>query len=243
MRGYGKSSYGEAFADVYDAWYPGVSDVDATVTLMGDLAGDGGRVLELGAGTGRLAIPMARSGLRVVGVDASAAMLEQLRRSDPTGLVEAVEGDMVTDLPDGTFDAALVAYNTLFNLTADGEQQRCFDAVASRLRPGGAFVVEAFVPDEPFRDGDEVRVRSMTADQVVLSVEVYDAARQTAEGHFVELNHGAPVTLRPWSIRYATVPQLDAMAAAAGISLADRWGAVDRTPFDGAERHVSVYRR
>jgi SAM-dependent methyltransferase len=243
VRGYGNTSYGEAFADVYDAWYPGVSDIDATVALMQGLAGDGGRVLELGVGTGRLAIPMARSGLRVVGVDASAAMLERLRTADPHGLVEVVEGDMVTDLPDGPFDAALIAYNTLFNLTADGEQQRCFEAVASGLRPGGMFVVEAFVPDEPFRDGEHVRLRSMSADQVVLSVEVYDAARQTAEGHFVELNHGERVTLRPWSIRYATVPQLDAMASAAGLSLAERWGAVDRSPFDGAQRHVSVYRR
>jgi SAM-dependent methyltransferase len=243
VRGYGKTSYGEAFADVYDDWYPGVSDLDATVWLMRELAGEGGRVLELGVGTGRLAVPMASAGLDVVGVDSSAAMLERLRAADTNGLVTAIEGDMATDLPDGPFDAALVAYNTLFNLTADGEQQACFDAVATRLRPGGVFVVEAFVPDEPFRDGDQVRVRSMTSDQVVLSVEVYDASTQSAEGHFVELNDGEPIRLRPWSIRYATVEQLDAMAASAGLAPADRWAAVDRSPFDGTERHVSLYRR
>ena len=243
MRGYGKTSYGEAFADVYDEWYPGVSDIDATVALLRDLAGDGGRVLELGVGTGRLAIPMARAGLDVVGVDASAPMLERLRAADPDGLVRVVEGDMATGLPDGPFDAALIAYNTLFNLTSDGAQERCFGEVATRLRPGGSLVVEAFVPEEPFRDGDQIRVRSMTADQVVLSVEVYDAEKQTAEGHFVELNHGAEVRLRPWSIRYATVAQLDAMAEAAGLAPAERWADVARTPFDGTERHVSVYRR
>ena len=243
MRGYGATSYGAAFADVYDEWYPGVSDIAATVTLMCDVAGPSGRVLELGVGTGRLAIPMATAGLHVTGIDSSASMLARLATADPEGLVDVVEGDMAADLPLGPFDAALVAYNTLFNLTGHGEQQACFDAVAARLAPSGAFLVEAFVPDEPFRDGQEIRVRSMTAEQVVLSIEVYDASRQTAEGHFVELNDGARVRLRPWSIRYATVAQLDGMAAAAGLELAGRWADVARIPFDGTERHVSMYRR
>lgn len=243
MRGYDARSYGDAFADVYDDWYPGVSDVVATVELMAELAGESGSVLELGVGTGRLAVPMAAAGLRVTGVDASAAMLEQLRASDRAGAVHTVEGDMVVDLPPGPFDAVLVAYNTLFNLTDDGEQQACFDAVADRLRVGGNFVVEAFIPDEPFRNGDDVSVRTLSVDQVVLTVSVYDADRQTAEGHFVELSDGGGVRLRPWSIRYATVPQLDAMAANAGLVPADRWADVSRSRFTGEERHVSVYRR
>jgi len=243
MRGYDARSYGDAFADVYDDWYPGVSDVAATVELMAELAGRSGSVLELGVGTGRLAVPMADTGLRVTGVDASAAMLERLRASDRAGAVHTVEGDMVADLPPGLFDVVLVAYNTLFNLTDDGEQQACFDAVADRLRAGGHFVVEAFVPDEPFRDGDDVSVRTQSVDQVVLTVSVYDADRQTAEGHFVELSERGGVRLRPWSIRYATIPQLDAMAANAGLVLADRWADVSRSRFTGEERHVSVYRR
>ena len=243
MRGYDARSYGDAFADVYDDWYPGVSDIAATVELMAELAGRSGSVLELGVGTGRLAVPMAEAGLQVTGVDASAAMLERLRSSDREGAVHTVEGDMVADLPPGPFDVVLVAYNTLFNLTDDGEQQACFDAVTDRLRVGGHFVVEAFVPDEPFRDGDDVGVRTQSVDQVVLAVSVYDADRQTAEGHFVELSERGGVRLRPWSIRYATIPQLDAMAANAGLVLADRWADVSRSCFTGEERHVSVYRR
>lgn len=243
MRGYDARSYGDAFADVYDDWYPGVSDIAATVELMTELAGRSGSVLELGVGTGRLAVPIAEAGLQVTGVDASAAMLERLRSSDREGAVHTVEGDMVADLPPGPFDVVLVAYNTLFNLTDDGEQQACFDAVADRLPVGGHFVVEAFVPDEPFRDGDDVSVRSQSVDQVVLSVSVYDANRQAAEGHFVELSERGGVRLRPWSIRYATIPQLDAMAANAGLVLADRWADVSRARFTGEERHVSVYRR
>ena len=242
--GYERHTYGEAFADVYDEWYEGVSDVDATVALLGELAGDG-PVLELGVGTGRLAIPLARAGRRVVGVDASPAMLERLRAADPDGLVDSIVGDMVDALPDGPFELAFVAYNTLFNLTGDGEQQRCFDAVARRLTRGGHFVVEAFVPDEPPRHGDDVSIRSMAADRVVLLVSRHDGARQAAEGQFVELVDGGSVRLRPWSIRYATPAQLDAMAAAAGLQLEARFEDVGRTPFDAdaSPRHVSIYRR
>ncbi len=244
MDGYERHTYGEAFADVYDDWYRGVSDVAATVALLAELAGDGS-VLELGVGTGRLAIPLALAGNRVVGVDASPAMLERLCAADHDGRVEVIEGDMVAALPDGPFELAFVAYNTIFNLTGDGEQQRCFEAVAARLTPGGRFVVEAFVPDDPPRRGADVSIRTLAADRVVLLVSRHDADHQTAEGQFVELTDGAPVRLRPWSIRYATPAQLDAMAAAAGLHVEVRYEDVDRTPFDpdGSPRHVTVYRR
>jgi SAM-dependent methyltransferase len=244
VRGYRSTSYGDGFADVYDQWYPGRDEVDDTVALVSALAGPRGRVLELGVGTGRLAIPLAAAGLAVTGVDVSPAMLARLAEADPTGTVTAVAGDMVEDLPDGPFDVVLVAYNTLFNLTDDGEQEACFVAVARRLAPGGTFVVEAFVPDEPFRAGSDVSLRSMTAEQVVLSVSEYDAERQTAAGHFVELTERRGVRLRPWFVRYSTVAQLDAMAAAAGLRLDDRWEDAHRTPFgEASERHVSLYRR
>ncbi len=243
MRGYRSTSYGEGFADVYDQWYPGRDEADETVALIATLAGPGGRVLELGVGTGRLALPLAAADLAVTGVDVSPAMLARLAAADPTGTVTTVVGDMVADLPDGPFDVVLVAYNTLFNLTGDGEQRACFEAVARRLAPGGRFVVEAFVPDEPFRSGSDVSLRSMTAEQVVLSVSEYDSERQTAAGHFVELTERSGVRLRPWFVRYSTVAQLDAMAAAAGLRLEHRWQDAHRTPFgEGSERHLSLYR-
>jgi SAM-dependent methyltransferase len=246
MRGYDDHSYGDAFADVYDEWYAGVSDVGATVERMVDVAGDGGRVLELGVGTGRLAVPMAQAGLVVVGVDSSEAMLERLRRRDPDGAVTVVRGDMVADLPEGPFDAALVAYNTIFNLLDEAAQRRCFAAVADRLVTGGSFVVEAFVPDVATHatTPTDVSVRSLAVDRVVLSVTVNDPADQRAEGQFVEFTEAGGVRLRPWAIRWATPDQLDAMAAAAGLALADRWADMTTAAFDDdSTAHVSVYER
>jgi len=244
MDGYTAASYGDAFADVYDDWYAGVSDVAATVDLVAELAGAGGRVLELGVGTGRLAVPLAERGLVVTGVDASRAMLEHLRVRDRQGRVAVVDGDMVDDQPPGPFDVVLVAYNTLFNLPSRDRQAACFAAVAARLAAGGHFVVEAFVPEDPPRRGTSVDVRSMTASEVVLSVSVHDPDEQRAAGQFVHLADGRPVQLRPWSIRYATPTELDAMAGDAGLRLAERWEDVTRAPFDAdSARHLSVYRR
>lgn len=243
MRGYDHRSYGQAMADVYDEWYADVTDVSATVERMLAVAGAGGRVLELGVGTGRLAVPMAAAGLIVVGVDSSEAMLAELAARDPHGAVDAVLGDMVDGLPDDTFDAALIAYNTMFNLLDADGQQRCFEMVAARLKPGGAFVVEAFVPDtEQAAGGSDVTVRSIAADRVVLSVSVTDPATQRAEGQFVQFTESGGVRLRPWSIRWSTPRELDAMAEAAGLILHERYADMAGAPFDDASAaHVSVY--
>jgi len=248
MKGYDQRSYGDGFADVYDDWYADVTDVDATVDRVHSLAGPNGRVVELGVGTGRLALPMAAAGLRVVGVDSSDAMLARLIERDIGRTVETVTGDMVTDLPDGPFDVALVAYNTIFNLLDEGGQQRCFDAVAGRLRPGGAFVVEAFVPEPALRSGvrsassSAVAVRSISVDQVVLSVSVDRPGEQCAEGQFVQFTESGGVRLRPWSIRWATPAQLDAMATQAGFVLADRSADMAGAPFTAdSDQHVSIY--
>jgi len=244
VHGYDSTSYGDGFADVYDEWYADVTDVAATVERMVGLAGRGGRVLELGVGTGRLAAPMAGAGLRVVGIDSSSAMLARITLQPDGDQVTAICGDMVRDLPGGPFDACLVAYNTLFNLLDAADQQRCFQVVAERLRPGGSFVVEAIVPDPAAPAGGDVSVRSMTADRVVLSVSDHRPGEQRTSGQFVELTEGGGVRLRPWSIRWAPPAELDAMAAAAGFALAARFADMAGAPFDDhADHHVSIYRR
>src|SRR6056297_874480 len=245
MRGYDRRSYGDGFADVYDEWYADVTDVDATVQRMLELVGPSGRVLELGVGTGRLAVPMAGAGLRVIGIDSSEAMLSKLAERDPDRYIRTILGDMVDDLPDGPFDAALVAYNTIFNLLGDGDQQRLFHEIARRLGPDGVFVVEALVPSvHPDGNSSMVDVRSMAVDHVVLSVSSHHHGDQRAEGQFVHLSESGGVRLRPWSIRWATPAQLDAMATAAGLRLADRWADMTRTPFsDDTTQHVSIYRQ
>jgi SAM-dependent methyltransferase len=254
VRGFRSDSYGDAFADVYDDWYADITDLETTVSFVADLAtGKGvengarpGSVLELGVGTGRLALPLRARVAEVTGVDTSAKMLERLAIADPGRTVKTVLGDMVDDLPSGQYDVVLAAYNTVFNLTTAERQQACFDRVAEALSPDGAFVVEAFVPrhddgaDQP--RGSQVTVRSMTADSVVLSASVHDATTQLAEGQFIEISESGGVRLRPWSIRWADPDELDRMAAHSGLRVAERWADYDRSAFDGtSDRHVTVY--
>ena len=147
MEGYRSSTYGDRFADVYDDWYHDVSDVDATVARVAALATPrGGRVLELGAGSGRLAIPLADRDLEVWAVDASAAMVERLRAKPGAEAVHAVVGDMAELALPGAppFAVVLCAFNTFFNLTTAEAQQRCLARVADALAPGGSLVLEAF---------------------------------------------------------------------------------------------------
>jgi SAM-dependent methyltransferase len=247
MDGYDETTYGDAFADVYDDWYAAISDVEATTKTLVELA-DGGPVLELGVGTGRLAVPLAVAGrdrgVTVAGLDASQAMLDRLAARDPDRLVEPHLGNMAGPLPRGPYRLVVVAYNTLFNLTSPALQATCFREVATVLTPGGRFVVEAFVPDRTPPRSSDVSVRSLTADRVVLSVSRQDPGQQTAEGQFVEFTEAGGVRLRPWSIRYSTPAELDRMADAAGFDVEHRWSTFDRTAFhDDDQRHVTVFRR
>lgn len=242
MRGYDEASYGDGFADVYDDWYHGISDIAATTNTLADLAGDG-PVLELGVGTGRLAIPLAATGVEVHGLDSSQAMLDRLAANDSDRIVHPHLGSMIGDLPAGPFSLVFVAYNTFFNLLTAADQQACFAAVAACLAPDGTFVIEAFVPDPAHDPASALTVRSLTVDRVVLSASTSDPVTQRAEGQYIDITEGGGVKLRPWSIRWATVAQLDEMAAAAGFTLAKRWESFDRSPFSpDCPRHVSVYR-
>ena len=246
MDGFDASTYGERFADVYDEWYGAVSDVDATVDAIAGLAG-GGTVLELGVGTGRLAVPLAERGLEVHGIDASPAMLERLAAKAaaagvtvPTSLGDFA--DMGAEVPGG-FAVVLVAFNTLFNLADAGAQQRCLAAVAGRLRPDGFLVVEAFVPEpDAATSGGAVTPTVIEADRVVLQVTQSDPEAQTVTGSVVSITESG-IKLRPWRIRWATPAQLDDMAAATGLERVERWGDWDRRPFlDDSPRHVTLYR-
>ena len=250
MDGYDETTYGDAFADVYDDWYTAISDVGQTTETLLELT-DGGSVLELGVGTGRIAVPLATAGrdrgVTVTGLDSSQAMLDRLDARDPERLVERHLGNMAGPLPRGPYGLVVAAYNTLFNLTSPAMQADCFRAVAAVLTPGGRCVVEAFVPDRPPSGSSsrstDVSVRSLTTDRVVLSVSRQDPEQQVAEGQFVELTEAGGVRLRPWSIRYSSPAELDRMADAAGFDVEHRWASFDRSTFhDDADRHVTVYR-
>ena len=258
MEGYGPSTYGDRFADVYDDWYHDVSDVDATVARIAALAEPrGGRVLELGAGSGRLAIPLAERGLDVWAVDASAAMLERLRAKPGGERVHALVDDMaVLGAPElapaiagGTaegeaFAVVLCAFNTLFNLTDTATQRRCLARVADLLAPGGRLVMEAFVPP-PGGEGDAavgaVEPRHIGLDEVVLTVSRLDPTTRTITGQHVQITEGG-VRLRPWVLHYATPDELDSLAAEAGLALVARHGGWREEPFTASSgTHVSLY--
>lgn len=243
MEGYDASTYGDRFADVYDDWYADVTDVDACVERLAALAAHGpsGAILELGVGSGRLAVPLAARGLEVHGLDASTAMLEVMAAKPGGDRVVPILGDMATP-PAGPWALVFVAFNTFFNLSREADQRACLGAVADSLLPGGRLVIEAFVPsDDGPATESAVTPRHITADEVVLSVSRHDRAAQTITGSHVHLTE-AGTRLRPWHLRYATPTQLDAMAVDAGLTLVDRWAGWREERYDAtANVHVSLY--
>ena len=144
MDGYSASTYGDRFADVYDDWYSDITDADATADLVAGLvehvADPSARsVLELGMGTGRLALPLQERGLRVIGVDASEAMLDQLRAKPGSDDIELHAADLsaMDTLDLGPIGIALLAFNTLFNLTTETAQLACLTQCVSWLAADG----------------------------------------------------------------------------------------------------------
>lgn len=235
--------YGRSFADVYDAWYSDISDVGATVTRVRQLCASG-RVLELGVGTGRIALPLVDAGIDVAGIDASAEMLDALRAKPNAHRVQAVLGDMA-ELPFAPgFSLVLVAFNTLFNLTTHDRIETCFHEVGRVLAPRGIFVVEAFVPPAPGEAADDgVSVREIRDDAVV-----FTAAIRTHHDHLIRGSHieigPAGARVRPWQLCYATPDELDHFATRAGFVLEARDGGWHGESYDHASTvHVSVYRR
>jgi ubiquinone/menaquinone biosynthesis C-methylase UbiE len=219
-----------------------VSDAGATASFVAGLANDGGDrpVLELGAGTGRLALAIAAHQLDVVGIDASRRMAERLRAKLVGSGVRVVVGDMAALplRPVPRFSVVLVACNTLFNLTTPGAQQSCFGAVARVLTRGGRFVVEAFVPDPRAPAGERVETRTI-ASRAVTVRSVHDPIAQRITGCYVDGTGRG----REWQVRYHTPDQLDLFARDAGLRLERRHGGWHREPFtDDSDVHVSVYR-
>jgi SAM-dependent methyltransferase len=245
---YQPSTYGDRFADVYDDWYDpapdesddrGDAETDEAVALLAELAGSG-PVLELGVGTGRLAIPLAARGVAVTGLDASEAMLGKLA-AKPGGTEVATHlGDMAGPLPDGPWSVVVIARNTFFNLTSENDQRRALTEIRRVLGEDGSLVLDAFVPDGSARRSS-VEVREVDVDRVLLFVDRHDPERQQAWSSFVELTPEGN-RFRPCLIRYATPEQLDAMASDAGLGLVERWAGWGREPFaPDSIRHVSRY--
>jgi SAM-dependent methyltransferase len=243
MEGYRPGTYGDRIAEVYDALAATLPDPADCVDRLAELAGPG-PALELGIGTGRVALPLAARGVEVHGIDASAAMVERLRAKPGGDAVTVTLGDF-TEVPvAGSYPLVYVVFNTFYALLTQDDQVRCFAAVADRLAPGGAFVLELFVPDPTLHPGGQsVRTRHLALDQVRMDLCLHDPVAQRVD--FQNLLLGADgIRLLPGALRYAWPAELDLMARLAGLRLRERWAGWRREPFTSASgSHVSVYER
>lgn len=238
--GYDAATYGDHIADIYDLMY---GADPAVVASLSDLAG-AGPVLELAIGTGRLALPLAATGLEVHGIDASPAMVERLRAKPGGAAIPVTIGDLGDVELDGDFALVFVAFNTFFVLPTPADQLQCFRNVARRLAPDGRFVIEAFVPDPArFVRPQHVELSYLGVEGVRVSVSRHDPATHRVESLVMWVSEGR-VRTRPVRIRYSYPAELDSMAAEAGLRLAHRWGGWAREPFTAdSGAHVSVYVR
>jgi SAM-dependent methyltransferase len=215
--------------------------VDPAVDLLAELAGSG-RALELGIGTGRIALPLARRGVPVHGIELSRAMAARLRAKPGGEEIGVTIGDFATATAGGTFSLAYLVFNTIMNLTTQAEQVACFRNVAAHLEPGGSFLVEVGVPDlQRLPPGETVRPFHVSENR--WGFDEYDVARQGLVSHHLELVDGrAERSSIPF--RYVWPAELDLMAELAGMTLRDRWSGWKREPFESESRkHVSVWRK
>ena len=244
MTGWDASTYGERIADLYDTMaFRELAPASDTVAFLTELAGPG-PVLELGVGTGRIALPLAEEGVRVQGIDASPAMVARMRAKPGGDGIPVTIGDFADVGVEGAFSLVFVVFNTFFALVTQDDQVRCFANVAAHLDAGGAFVIEAFVPDLARFDRDQrVGVVDLTVDTVHLDASRHDLATQRVSSRHVMLSEQA-TRIVPVELRYAWPSELDLMARLGGLRLRQRFGGWHKEPFDSSSpRHVSVYEK
>lgn len=233
-----KNYFGEEVAARYDDGGPMFSAevVDLTADFLAELAGDGA-ALELGIGTGRIAVPLARRGVRVHGIDLSEAMVARLREKPGAKEIGTTIGDFATTRLDEKFRLVYLVFNTIMNLTTQDAQVACFENAASHLEQGGCFVIEVGVPDLRRLPPGE-RYVPFDVSETHVGIDEYDVANQGLISHHYtnRLNSGP--------FRYVWPAELDLMARIAGLTLRERWEDWDRSPFTSeSRRHVSVWER
>jgi SAM-dependent methyltransferase len=243
---YTDATYGDRIADLYDEWYGASRAKDSTdaVSFLRGLAG-GGPALELGVGTGRIAIPLAATGIDVHGIDASEAMVAKLRSKPGGDRVTATIGSFADFSLQPRFQLVYVVFNTFFALLTQDEQISCFQAVTRHLTPDGVFAMEAFVPDVQRFDDHQQRVAAefVGVDEITLETSSHDPFAQRTDSAFVHIRDGS-IRMYPVRIRYAHVSELDLMARLTGLELRERWSGWNREPYPSRRwTHVSVWGR
>ncbi len=228
--------YDESSGEMFD---PAV--VDPVVDFLVELAGDG-RALELGIGTGRIALPLAQRGVPVHGIELSKAMAARLLAKPGGEDVGVTIGDFAETTVDETFAVAYLVFNTISNLTTQAAQVACFQNVAGHLEPGGCFVIEVSVPDlQRLPPGETIHPFHFSDTR--LGLDEYDVANQGLISHHYELvdgkfeRHSVP-------FRYTWPSELDLMAQLAGMRLRERWSGWKHEPFTSeSTKHVSVWEK
>jgi SAM-dependent methyltransferase len=242
---YDPSTYGDRIAGIYDRYVdPQVGAMtEAAVDFLARLVGSG-RALELGVGTGRIALPLAGRGAQVSGIDASQAMLDQLAAKDGGDQISLVLGDFAEVGVDAEFELIYVVFNTFFALLDQEQQVTCFANVARHLSPSGVFVIEAFVPDPTLYDrGQRLSARRVEVDRLQLDASRVDLVSQRVTSQHVLIG-AEGIMLLPVQLRYAWPSELDLMARLAGLVLRERYSGWQREALTAASpTHVSVYAR
>jgi hypothetical protein len=219
-------------------------DESAAVTFLAQLAGNG-PALELGIGAGRIALPLAATGVRVDGIDISPATVAQLRSKPGGDKIAVTMGDFAEVQVQGAYTLIYIVFNTFFNQPDQAAQVRCFEHVAARLTDCGSFVIEAYMPSFLYRlrNDQYVDVEGIETDAVHLDVLRHDSATQKIEENHVSLT-SAGICLSPVVQRYAWPSELDLMARIAGLRLKGRWGGWNQEPFkSSSDLHISVFGR
>ena len=236
--------FGELVAERFDERYAHLADpavVGPIVAFLADLA-CGGAALELGIGTGRIALPLAHRGVRVHGIDLSEAMVARLRAKPGAEQVGVTVGDFATTTVEGRFSVAYVVANTIMNLTTQDEQAACFQNAAAHLEPNGCFVIEVGVPELQRLPPGE-RFQPFAVGPAHLGFDEYDVVSQRVVSHHYWIDDGKVDVISP-PFRYVWPSELDLMARLAGMTLRERWGGWRREPFSGdSDTHVSVWEK
>jgi SAM-dependent methyltransferase len=242
MERYAAETYGDRIAAVYDDHYD-LRDPTAAVAFLAARAG-AGPLLELGIGTGRVALPLAATGVEVHGVDASERMVERLRSKPGGDAIPVMVADFANFDLGRQFSLVFVVFNTFFSLLTQEQQIDCFECVATHLAPGGRFVIECFTPDlSRFDRGQRTGTTAVTVDEVRLDASVHDPVQQLVRTQHVVLRESG-TELFPVAIRYAWPSELDLMARIAGLEREERYDGWDGHRFTGmTEAMVTVYRK
>jgi SAM-dependent methyltransferase len=234
-----ENHFGEDVAASYDEHVEhGDMPVEPVVDFLVERAG-GGPVLELGIGTGRIALPLAARGVDVHGVDLSEAMVAQLREKPGGDEIPVTIGDFATTNVDGSFTLAYLVYNTIQNLTSQDEQVACFENVAAHLRPGGRFVIEVGIPDVK---GERLRIFDFGERHI--GIDEYDFANQGLISHHYTRSGDGTFTYGSGPFRYVWPSELDLMARIAGMSPSERYSGWNGEPFTSeSTKLVAVWQK